>query len=203
MERCIFCGRLLHFWQYIKVQFGKIFTDVLKSVLFLLQTIAHSVLLLVHHDQQHPWKKSHLWKCQLPSIRRSFEVVIFEVISIEKIDDFNNDAMHWGWYLLPSWVWRFPRFDSCSFLIANCDHQFLNVVQIMISHLIAYSSGHFYLMDLQTDLSFPNRAAPDHDEWFRILHCWERLPAKDSQGSCEMWCITLKYWIICNTQNSR
>ena len=95
--------------------------------------------------------------------------------------------MRWGWYHLPSWVWRFPRFDSCSFLIANCDNQFLNVVPIMI----AYSSGHFYLMDLQTDLSFPNRAAPDHNEWFRILHCSERLPAKDSQGSCE----TVVYYI--------
>ena len=71
-------------------------------------------------------------------------------------------------------------------LIANCDNQFLNVVQIMILHLIAYSSGHFYLMDLQTDLSFPNRAAPDHNEWFRILHNWERLPENDSQVSCEI-----------------
>ena len=117
---------------------------------------------------------------------------------------FNNDnAMLWGWYHLPSWVWPFPRFDSCSILIANHDNQLLSVVQIMILHLIASSSDYFYPMDLQTDLSFPNRAAPDHNEWFRILHCWERLPAKDSQGSCEMWCITLKYWIICNTQNSR
>ena len=180
MERYIFRGRLLLFWQYIKVQLGKFITDVLKSVLFLLQTIAHSVLFPVHHDQQHPWKKSHLWKCQLPSIRRSFEGVIFEVISIEKIDDFNNDAMHWGWYHLPRWVWRFPRFNSCSLLIAN---QPVWTLSIMILHLIASSSDHFYLMDLQTDLSFPNRAAPDHNEWFRILHCWERLPAKDSQGS--------------------
>ena len=100
---------------------------------------------------------------------------------------FNNDnAMLWGWYHLPSWVWPFPRFDSCSILIANHDNQLLSVVQIMILHLIASSSDYFYPMDLQTDLSFPNRAAPDHNEWFRFFHCWERLPAKDSQGSREI-----------------
>ena len=106
---------------------------------------------------------------------------------LPKIDEFNNDnAMLWGWYHLPSWVWPFPRFDSCSILIANHDNQLLSVVQIMILHLIASSSDYFYPMDLQTDLSFPNRAAPDHNEWFRFFHCWERLPAKDSQGSREI-----------------
>ena len=43
-------------WQYTKVQWEK---SSLESALFLLQTISHSVLFLVHHDQQHPWRKGN------------------------------------------------------------------------------------------------------------------------------------------------